>query len=57
MTPQFLEELVERFDPDGFDAPGGSARVRVRWNGDACDVSIRDGSVPSGRHETAARTP
>ena len=45
MTPQFLEDLVERFDPDGFDAPDGSARVRVRWNGDARDVSIRGESV------------
>lgn len=41
MAPTFLEELVERFDPDGFDAPAGSARVRVRWNGDARDVSIK----------------
>jgi pimeloyl-ACP methyl ester carboxylesterase len=48
MTPEFLDELVDRFDPDGFDAPGGSARVRVRWNGDARDVSIRDGSVRIG---------
>src|SRR5918994_3694571 len=45
MTPDFLEELVSRFDPDGFDAPDGSARVRVRWNGDARDVSIRGNSV------------
>jgi pimeloyl-ACP methyl ester carboxylesterase len=45
VTPQFLEELVGRFDPDGFDAPAGSARVRVRWNGDARDVSIRGDSV------------
>ena len=44
-SPTFLEELVERFDPEGFDAPGGSARVRVRWNGDARDVSIRGKSV------------
>ena len=45
MTPQFLAEIVGRFDPDGFDAPAGSARVRVRWNGDARDVSIRGASV------------
>jgi pimeloyl-ACP methyl ester carboxylesterase len=45
MPPEFLEELVGRFDPDGFDAPDGSARVRVRWNGDARDVSIRGESV------------
>ena len=45
MGPQFLDQLVERFDPDGFDAPDGSARVRVRWNGDARDVSIRGDSV------------
>lgn len=44
-TPPFLDELVGRFDPDGFDAPDGSARVRVRWNGDARDVSIRGQSV------------
>ena len=48
MTPQFLEDLVERFDPEGFDAPNGSARVRVRWNGDARDVSIRGESVRIG---------
>jgi len=45
MTPQFLDDLVARFDPEGFDAPEGTARVRVRWNGDARDVSIRDGSI------------
>ena len=45
MTPDFLDELVDRFDPDGFDAPDGSARIRVRWNGDARDVSIRGRSV------------
>ena len=45
MPPEFLDQLVGRFDPEGFDAPNGSARVRVRWNGDARDVSIRDGSV------------
>lgn len=48
MSPQFLDELVERFDPEGFDAPNGSARVRVRWNGDARDVSIRGRSVRVG---------
>lgn len=45
MSPQFLDELVERFDPEGFDAPSGSARVRVRWNGDARDVWIRGAGV------------
>ena len=45
MTPKFLEELVGRFDPEGFDAPNGSARVRVRWNGDARDVSIKGNRV------------
>jgi pimeloyl-ACP methyl ester carboxylesterase len=45
VTPDFLDELVDRFDPDGFDAPNGSARVRIRWNGDARDVSIRGRSV------------
>jgi len=45
MTPEFLDKLVDRFDPDGFDVPDGSARVRVRWNGDARDVSIRGDSV------------
>src|SRR5215210_1061924 len=44
MTPQFLDELVGRFDPEGFDAPDG-ARVRVRWNGDARDISIRGDNV------------
>ena len=48
MPPQFLDDLVERFDPEGFDAPNGSARVRVRWNGDARDVSIRGSSVKIG---------
>lgn len=45
MTPRFLDELVARFDPEGFDAPDGSARVRVRWDGDARDVSIRGRSI------------
>lgn len=45
MSPDFLDQLVERFDPDGFDAPAGRARVRVRWNGDARDVSIRGEGV------------
>src|SRR5688500_6053910 len=45
VSPQFLDQLVDRFDPEGFDAPNGSARVRVRWNGDARDVSIRGDSV------------
>ena len=49
MTPQFLEDLVDRFDPEGFDAPNGSARVRVRWDGDARDVSIRGNSVRIGQ--------
>ncbi|MEA2385963.1 MAG: hypothetical protein QOJ22_137 [Thermoleophilaceae bacterium] len=48
MTPRFLDELVGRFDPEGFDAPDGSARVRVRWNGDARDVSISGRSVTIG---------
>lgn len=48
MTPRFLDELVGRFDPEGFDAPDGSARVRVRWNGDARDVSISGRSVEIG---------
>jgi pimeloyl-ACP methyl ester carboxylesterase len=48
MPPQFLDDLVERFDPEGFDAPNGSARVRVRWNGDARDVSIRGSNVTIG---------
>ena len=45
VAPKFLDELVDRFDPEAFDAPEGSARVRVRWNGDARDVSIRGKSV------------
>ena len=45
MPPQFLDQLIERFDPEGFDAPAGSARVRVRWSGDARDISIRGESV------------
>ena len=45
MPPEFLDQLVGRFDPDGFDASGDSARVRVRWNGDARDVSIRGDSI------------
>jgi pimeloyl-ACP methyl ester carboxylesterase len=44
LTPDFLAALVERFDPDGFDAPE-KARVRVRWNGDARDISIRGESL------------
>lgn len=49
MPPQFLDDLIERFDPEGFDAPDGTARVRVRWNGDARDVSIRGASVQIGQ--------
>ena len=45
LTPEFLDALVGRFDPEGFDAPDGSARVRVRWNGEARDVSIRGETV------------
>lgn len=47
LTPDFLEALVQRFDPEGFDAPGDRARVRIRWNGhgDARDISIRGKSV------------
>lgn len=45
LTPEFLESLVERFDPEGFDAPGDRARIRARWNGDARDISIRGDSV------------
>lgn len=45
MPPPFLDQLVGRFDPEGFDAPAGSARVRVRWDGDARDVSIRGDSI------------
>src|SRR5215212_7081627 len=45
LTPQFLDDLVGRFDPASFDAPAGSARVRIRWNGDARDISIRGESV------------
>jgi pimeloyl-ACP methyl ester carboxylesterase len=48
MTPQFLDDLVERFDPEGFDAPEGAARVRVRWNGDARDISIRGERIRIG---------
>ena len=45
LTPEFIDTLVGRFDPEGFDAPEGSARVRVRWNGDARDISIRGDSL------------
>jgi pimeloyl-ACP methyl ester carboxylesterase len=45
LTPEFLDALVGRFDSSAFDAPAGSARVRVRWNGDARDISIRGESV------------
>jgi len=45
LTPEFIDALVGRFDPEGFDAPDGSARVRLRWNGDARDISIRGDSV------------
>ena len=37
--------LVERFDPDVIDVPGGSARIRLESGGEAWDALIADGAV------------
>ncbi|MBV9213561.1 MAG: alpha/beta fold hydrolase [Actinobacteria bacterium] len=44
--PESLVELVGRFDPDVFDAPGGRARVRLAVKGGAAwDAEIRGRAV------------
>ena len=40
-----IQALVERFDPDVIDVPGGSARIRLESGGEAWDFLIRDGTV------------
>lgn len=40
-----IRALVERFDPDVIDVPGGSARIRLEASGEAWDVLVRDGSA------------
>ncbi|HEY1596102.1 MAG TPA: alpha/beta fold hydrolase [Thermoleophilaceae bacterium] len=41
-TPAYLQQLVDRFDPEPFDAPNDRARVRLRVkNGAEYDVTIR----------------
>jgi pimeloyl-ACP methyl ester carboxylesterase len=40
-----IQVLVERFDPDVIDVPGGSARIRLEAGGEAWDFLIRDGTA------------
>ncbi|MEA2404109.1 MAG: hypothetical protein QOE08_756 [Thermoleophilaceae bacterium] len=52
--PASLRKLVERFDPDAFDAPRGRARVRLEvtgqgaWNVDVKGDRIRLGAADEG---------
>jgi pimeloyl-ACP methyl ester carboxylesterase len=43
--------LVNRFDPDVIDVPGGSARIRLESGGEAWDVLIADGAATLGAAE------
>ena len=50
-----LEELVDRFNPDDIDVPGGSARIRLEvTDGDDMDIVIE---LPGARLEPAAGEP
>src|SRR3954464_4741156 len=40
-----IQVLVERFDPDVIDVPGGAAPVRLEAGGEAWDFLIRDGTA------------
>ena len=51
VAPDAIRELVERFDPDVIDVPGGSARIRLESGGEAWDVLIRDGAADLGPAE------
>jgi pimeloyl-ACP methyl ester carboxylesterase len=44
-APDAIQALVERFDADVIDVPGGSARIRLESGGSAWDVLIRDGTA------------
>ena len=44
-APEAIQVLVERFDADVIDVPGGSARIRLESGGDAWDVLIAGGSA------------
>ena len=50
-----IEALVERFDPDVIDVPGGSARVRLEAGDEAWDARIASGAIPA-RPGTMARS-
>jgi pimeloyl-ACP methyl ester carboxylesterase len=44
--PEALSDLLERFDPDVIDVPGGTARIRLEVTGQrAWDAVIRNGEV------------
>jgi pimeloyl-ACP methyl ester carboxylesterase len=46
VTPPALKKLVDRFDPEAFDAPKGSALIHITVEGDfAWDVAIMDDSI------------
>ncbi|HEY2602237.1 MAG TPA: alpha/beta fold hydrolase [Thermoleophilaceae bacterium] len=45
-TPEYLQQLIDRFDPEPFDSPSGDARVRLRVRNKAeYDVVIRANSA------------
>ena len=44
-VPPAIRALVERFDADVIDVPGGSARIRLESGGDAWDVLIDHGAA------------
>lgn len=46
-----IRALVERFDADVIDVPGGLARIRLESGAEAWDVVIEDGSAELGRAE------
>ena len=46
-----IEALVERFDPDVIDVPGGSARVRLEAGDEAWDARIAGTSIELGTAE------
>ena len=45
-VPDILQTLVDRFDPEAFDAPAGRARLRLRVEGDGdWDATVADGRM------------
>jgi pimeloyl-ACP methyl ester carboxylesterase len=44
-APDAIQALVQRFDADVIDVPGGSARIRLESGGSAWDVLIRNGTA------------